>query len=93
MELLQAFFDVNNGSTYRAIQDALLTHVADPRRYRMAVLDAPPDVTPNQMRDLRGLVGLAGLVVKETGGGGSDRRKQDDQPDETDQQRQQPISP
>ncbi|MFG6413326.1 phage tail sheath family protein [Roseateles sp. DC23W] len=51
-----AFFNVSGGSIYRAIQDALITHVADPRRYRMAVLDAPPDVTPNQMRDLRGLV-------------------------------------
>ena len=51
-----AFADINNGSTYRSIQEALLTHVADPRRYRMAVLDAPPDVTPGEMRELRGLV-------------------------------------
>ena len=51
-----AFADLSGGSIYRSIQDALLTHVADPRRYRMAVLDSPPDVTPNQMRDLRGLV-------------------------------------
>jgi hypothetical protein len=51
-----AFADVNNGATYRAIQEALLTHVADPRRYRMAVLDAPPGVTPGEMRELRGLV-------------------------------------
>lgn len=51
-----AFSDVTNGSVYRSIQEALLTHVADPRRYRMAVLDAPPDVTPTEMRDLRGLV-------------------------------------
>lgn len=51
-----SFADVNNGSTYRSIQEALLTHVADPRRYRMAVLDSPPDVTPGEMRDLRGLV-------------------------------------
>lgn len=43
-------------TVYRGIQDALLTHVADPRRYRMAVLDAPPGVTPGQMRDLRGFV-------------------------------------
>lgn len=49
-----AFADLNNGSVYRAIQAALLTHVAEPRRYCMAVLDAPPDVTPEQMRELRG---------------------------------------
>lgn len=48
--------DVDGGVPYRGIQDALLTHVADPRRYRMAVLDAPPEVTPTEMRDLRGLV-------------------------------------
>jgi hypothetical protein len=51
-----AFFSDSSAATYQSIQDALLTHVADPRRYRMAVLDAPPNVTPNQMRDLRGLV-------------------------------------
>ena len=60
-----------------------------PFEYRDMVAQSHVDLC----RDLRGLVGLAGLVVKETGGGGSDRRKQDDQPDETDQQRQQPISP
>ena len=41
---------------YQGIQDALLTHVADPRRYRMAVLDAPPAATATEMRTLRGLV-------------------------------------
>lgn len=51
-----AQYDEADDSVYRGIQDALLTHVADPRRYRMAVLDAPPGVTPGQMRDLRGLV-------------------------------------
>lgn len=51
-----AFADVSNGSVYRSIQQELLIHVEDPRRYRMAVLDAPPDVTPTEMRDLRGLV-------------------------------------
>ena len=51
-----AFYSEASPSTYQAIQDALLTHVADPRRYRMAVLDAPPSVTPGQMRELRGLV-------------------------------------
>ena len=51
-----AFYSEASPSTYQAIQDALLTHVADPRRYRMAVLDAPPKVTPGQMRELRGLV-------------------------------------
>lgn len=51
-----AFYTDADPDTYQAIQDALLTHVADPRRYRMAVLDAPPAVTPGQMRELRGLV-------------------------------------
>ncbi len=41
---------------YQGIQDALLAHVADPRRYRMAVLDAPPAATATEMRTLRGLV-------------------------------------
>lgn len=49
-----AFADLGNGSVYRAIQTALLMHVAEPLRYRIAVLDAPPDVTPEQMRKLRG---------------------------------------
>ncbi|MDO8449483.1 MAG: phage tail sheath family protein [Rhodoferax sp.] len=48
-----AFVDLGNGSVYRAIQTALLMHVAEPLRYRIAVLDAPPDVTPEQMRELR----------------------------------------
>lgn len=39
---------------YLGIQDALITHVSGARRYRIAVLDAPPGVTPTQMRDLRG---------------------------------------
>jgi phage tail sheath protein FI len=51
-----AFFDEKSPGVYQSIQDALLTHVADPRRYRIGVLDSPPDVTPTQMRDLRGLV-------------------------------------
>ena len=51
-----AFYTDADPDTYQAIQDALLTHVADPRRYRMAVLDAPPAVTPGVMRELRGLV-------------------------------------
>ncbi|MDO9165789.1 MAG: phage tail sheath subtilisin-like domain-containing protein [Rhodoferax sp.] len=49
-----AFADLGNGSVYPAIQTALLMHVAEPQRYRIAVLDAPPDVTPGQMRKLRG---------------------------------------
>lgn len=51
-----AFYSDADPDTYQGIQDALLTHVADPRRYRMAVLDAPPAVTPGVMRELRGLV-------------------------------------
>lgn len=51
-----AFADISQGAVYRSIQEALLSHVADARRYRMAVLDAPPDVTATEMRDLRGLV-------------------------------------
>jgi len=41
---------------YQGIQDALLTHVSNPRRYRIGVLDSPPDETPSSMRELRGLV-------------------------------------
>jgi len=40
----------------QGIQDALLTHVGNPRRYRIGVLDAPLDQTPSTMRSLRGLV-------------------------------------
>lgn len=51
-----ARYDPNDLTAYQSIQDALITHVADPRRYRMAVLDAPPGVTPVDMRRLRGLI-------------------------------------
>jgi uncharacterized protein len=54
-----ALADMAGGSIYHAIQDALLTHVADPLRYRMAVLDAPPGATPQQMRDLRSNISSA----------------------------------
>ena len=39
----------DNDSVYRAIQTALLAHVADPLRCRMAVLDPPPGATPDQV--------------------------------------------
>jgi len=48
-----ALADLGDGSLYRAIQAALLTHVAAPCLYRMAVLDAPPGATPTGMRELR----------------------------------------
>lgn len=51
-----ARYDPAAMADYQGIQDALLTHVADPRRYRMAVLDAPPAATATEMRSLRGLV-------------------------------------
>jgi phage tail sheath protein FI len=51
-----AFYSEASPGTYRGVQDALLAHVAAPHRYRMAVLDAPPGMTPSQMRELRGLV-------------------------------------
>jgi len=43
-------------SDYPGIQQALLNHVSNPRRYRIGVLDSPPDETPSSMRELRGLV-------------------------------------
>jgi phage tail sheath protein FI len=51
-----ARYNPDDLTAYQGIQDALITHVSDPRRYRMAVLDAPPDVTPGDMRNLRGLI-------------------------------------
>lgn len=42
------------GSAYRAIQEALLAHVATPSRCRMALLDAPPDLSADQLQELRG---------------------------------------
>ncbi len=38
------------------IQDKLIGHVEKPRRYRIAVLDAPPSKTPTEMRTERGKV-------------------------------------
>ena len=43
-------FDAIN---YRAIQRALLTHVALPRAYRIAVLDTPPNQLPGEARQER----------------------------------------
>lgn len=51
-----AFSDLNQGAVYRAIQAAMLAHVADPLRYRMAVLDSPPGATPTAMQALRGFI-------------------------------------
>ena len=47
---------MGDGAVYRAIQAALVQHVQDPLRYRMAVLDAPPGASPQQMLELRSLV-------------------------------------
>lgn len=49
-------YSARNATDAAAIQDALLTHVGNPRRYRIGVLDAPPAQTPSTMRTLRGLV-------------------------------------
>ncbi len=49
-------YSARAASDYQGIQDALLTHVGNPRRYRIGVLDAPPDQTPSTMRSLRGLI-------------------------------------
>lgn len=38
---------------YEDIRQALLAHVSAPRRWRMAVLDAPPDVDLGDLRELR----------------------------------------
>jgi hypothetical protein len=46
-------YSARAATDYQGIQDALLTHVGDPRRYRFGVLDAPPDQTPSAMRNLR----------------------------------------
>jgi len=43
-------FDATN---YRAIQRALLSHVALPRAYRIAVLDTPPNLLPGEARQER----------------------------------------
>lgn len=51
-----AWANLGDGAVYRAIEAALLNHVEDPLRYRMAVLDAPPGASPQQMRELRALV-------------------------------------
>ena len=51
-----ALSDLNRGAVYRAIQTAMLAHVADPLRYRMAVLDSPPGATPTEMQALPGLI-------------------------------------
>jgi hypothetical protein len=42
-----------NDSTYRAIQRALLAHVGQPRAYRIAVLDTPPNRLPGEAREER----------------------------------------
>lgn len=47
------------GLTYRAIQDALLTHVTTATRYRMALLDAPPELSTDQLQELRGTLDSA----------------------------------
>lgn len=39
-----------------AIQDKLIGHAEKPRRYRIAVLDAPPNKTPSEMRTERGRI-------------------------------------
>jgi hypothetical protein len=38
------------------IQDKMITHVEKPRRYRIAVLDAPKNKTPSEMRTERGRI-------------------------------------
>ena len=40
-------------TNYRSIQRALLSHVALPRAYRIAVLDTPPAMMPGEARDER----------------------------------------
>jgi len=40
-------------TNYRAIQRALLSHVALPRAYRIAVLDTPPHLLPGEAREER----------------------------------------
>jgi phage tail sheath protein FI len=40
-------------TNYRAIQRALLSHVALPRAYRIAVLDTPPRLLPGEAREER----------------------------------------
>lgn len=42
-----------SATNYRAIQRALLSHVALPRAYRIAVLDTPPRLLPGEAREER----------------------------------------
>jgi uncharacterized protein len=58
-----AWAPMGDGAVYRAIQAALLKHVEDPLRYRMAVLDAPPAASPQQMQDLAGLMDSSRAAV------------------------------
>lgn len=51
-----AWAAIGDGAVCRAIQTALVQHVEDPLRYRMAVLDAPPGTSPPQMQDVRSRV-------------------------------------
>lgn len=49
-------YSARDDKTAQAIQDVLITHAEQRRAYRIAVLDAPADKTPSEMRELRGKV-------------------------------------
>jgi uncharacterized protein len=49
-----AFASLDDGAVYRAIQSALLAHVAGPRRFLFAVLDSPPHASVEQIKLVRG---------------------------------------
>jgi hypothetical protein len=49
-------YSSRDDKTAQAIQDVLITHAEQRRAYRIAVLDAPADKTPSEMRELRGKV-------------------------------------
>lgn len=62
LAVLEAYDDISivatpGGSSYsgfQAITDALITHCAVPRRYRVAVVDTPKGYNADEARDLRG---------------------------------------
>jgi phage tail sheath protein FI len=48
-----AFANLGDGAVYRAIESALLAHVSDQLRFRLAVLDSPPQASVEQIKMVR----------------------------------------
>ncbi len=47
------FASLGDGAFYRAVQSALLAHVSEPQRFRLAVLDSPPQASVEQIKAVR----------------------------------------